>query len=258
MSEPTDAPVAQTQTRFLFKRRRWLVLASIVIVLVAVFAWGKYRAHRRELAIQEIERLGGTVELRNRSVVLDWLESLNIFHFNGYPFLVEFHRSEIIDSDLKKLHGLPTLERLVINECGITDAGLQHLIGLKHLDTLSLNDNKITDEGLRHLEGFTQLEYLFLASNKITGKGLIHLQQLTALGTLNLGGTEITDGGLKHLKGLTELTDLSLHWTQISDEGLEHIKGLTNLKILSLSETQVTKNGVTALQKTLPKCNIYY
>ena len=205
MSEPNDTTTVKTRTRFPFVRRRWLVLACIVIVMFAIFAWGWSRAHRQHMAVKEIERLGGYVEYVERNY--GRLPRLGIFHFKGILTAVDFGRSEIIDSDLETLQYSTTLERVYMANCGITDSGLEHVVGLKHLVRLELTNTPITDEGLKHLQG------------------------LTALRTLNLIGTQISDKGLEHLKGLTNLEYLSLDGTKVTKKGVEALqKALPNCK----------------------------
>ena len=67
----------------------------------------------------------------------------------------------------------------------------------------------------------------------------------------------VTGAGLKALNELPDLQTLHLTNTQVGDAGLEHLKPLTQLRYLLLEGTKATKVGVAALQKHLPKCNIY-
>jgi hypothetical protein len=81
---------------------------------------------------------------------------------------------------------------------------------------------------------------------------------LESLRGLDLWDTSVTDSDLANLKGLTGLQHLGLRGTLVTDMGLPNLKGLATLQVLDLTGTHVTDAGVTALQRSLPKCQILH
>lgn len=84
-----------------------------------------------------------------------------------------WHCSELTASDRQLLEGLPALEFLSMNNCGL--ASLSNFPRLPNLLKLDLSDNKIAD-GLQHLAGLQKLMQLGLAGNSI--RTLAELEKL--------------------------------------------------------------------------------
>jgi len=201
----------------------WFAVAAVLMVVlcVAMYVWLPY--HREQVAIREIERLGGV--FHTGWIGPEWV-------WDGPTWL-----QEIVDDGW--LSWFDRVSYVDLAETAINNEELKylkkHLKGLMHLIGLRLNDTQIGDDGLKHL---------------ISG--------LTNLRQLNVSNTLVSDKGLKHLNGLTNPHLLLLDNTQISDGGLKHLIGLKTLSSLSLENTQVTDEGVKKLQKVLPNCEISY
>jgi Leucine-rich repeat (LRR) protein len=248
------------------------VMAALIIVAVALrFAMPIYR---QQLAVREIERLGGWfnshahypdddtrmtvvgLEQLDRLISLQglWLSNAHVTdaglaHLERLTTLqaLSLNRTPVTDAGLANLKGLANLHELDLENTHVTDAGLALLEGLTSLYELSLNDTQVTDAGLRHLKGMTKLQKLELRNTQVTCAGLNHLKGLK---TLVLGG-RVTDASLVHLKGLPNLQSLNLRNTQVTDAGLAELAALMSLQELSLGTTQVTEVGLTHL-KALP------
>jgi mono/diheme cytochrome c family protein len=119
----------------------------------------------------------------------------------------------------------------------------------------SQGDHNI-DAALAQLKDAASLVSLNLAGMKFSGPSLANLKPLTNLAQLHLERTQVHDADLANLSGLVRLTYLNLYDTPITDAGLDHLKGLTHLRNLHLWQTQVTDAGASALQKSLPRCDI--
>ena len=134
--------------------RQWYpALAVSTLVHVGAIVLLAFPAYKRHRAIQEIKRVGGTVEME--TVGPQWLSQWGI----GFERVktVYLQGSGISDDKLKHLSGLTTLETLYLNDTKITDDGLKHLSGLTNLRELWLFDTEITDDGLKHLSSLTNL-----------------------------------------------------------------------------------------------------
>ena len=115
------------------------VALVLVVIAVGLSVWMPY--HRRQVAIREIERAGGTVGYRKSGP--DWLRDLvGDEWMEGFGF----HRVWAVD----------------IQDQPISDDGLKHLNELTNLSCLWLNNAQISDAGLKQLSGLTGLYYLQL------------------------------------------------------------------------------------------------
>lgn len=214
-------------------RPLWIGLGTVVVVVAGVGLRIGVPIFRQQVAIQEIERLGGKVEMHPGGPA--WLRI-----WVGDP------RMKLFD-DVRKVH---------LNGTQANDATLGHVGWLAKLDWLSLANTPTTDAGIEHLKRLTELHELSLNKMQVTDAALVHLKGLTSLERLWLDATQVTDFGLRHLDGLTGLKELSLENTHVSDAGLVHLKGLTKLELLYLDNTVVTDAGVRELRRALPGLTI--
>ena len=131
-------------------------------------------------------RNGGYYQIPNAKVPEPvWLRALlgdDYFRLLGDDFFrtiifMEFHGTEVTDTDLKHLEDLPEIRSLGLSKTQITDAGLENLEGLTQLQWLRLQNTQITDAGLEHLRKLTQLQCVDLGGTKVTENGLQKLRQ---------------------------------------------------------------------------------
>ena len=183
-------------------------------------------------------------------VHLDQLSRLRALHLNS---------THVADDGMIYLsRHLEQIDNLQFDATKITDAGLKEISRLKRLRTLDLAGTRVTDAGLQNLKDLRDLVTLRLANCGITDAGLAHLTRLSGLNDLDLMNTAVSDAGLDSVSGLTKLSRLNIRGTQVTDEGLKKLARLTNLRQLYISRTKVTGKGVAELQKSLPKCKIYW
>ena len=156
-------------------KRRWcqyslrtlLVLVTSSAIVCSWYGCEMQKAADRRRAIEEIVRLGGTVQyynpLTNQGEPLRWYSLLRRIHGDEYlgnavsvSIIYEFRDDAvdtrpITDAELLHLKGLTSLEGLHLCCPQITDAGLGHLKGLKNLKGLDVSTTQITVEGVNTL-----------------------------------------------------------------------------------------------------------
>lgn len=130
------------------------------------------------------------------------------------------------------------LQRLDLQDMGLTDADIQDLHYMINLYDLRLSGNNITD--LTPLAGLTQLENLMLRDNQISD--LSPLAGLTELRELQLGGENAGVKDLSPLAGMTKLEYLSLS-AKMEIEDPSPLENLTNLKELTVDGSQSGYSG---------------
>ncbi len=190
--------------------RPWRVIAVVVVLLLAVTVWlAAVPLYQRHVAIQEIERLEGSIDYE--SISPDWLVDSGM---DGWL------RRVGIKLDRVRRVGL-------YHNAGVTDAALRHLGNLTDLVVLDLRGTDVTDDGLVHLTGITNLEGLALNDTNVTDRGLDTLAKFTSLKHLGLEGTSISDEGLVQLRSLTNLESLLLnHCSGVSYSGATRLREL--------------------------------
>ncbi len=94
---------------------------------------------KRERAVAEVARLGGTIEFDET--------------ISGKPVIkVDLHGTQVTDADLKFLRDLPELRTLDLHLTQIGDASVANLKNLTKLQTLNLFRTQLSDNGLAHLK----------------------------------------------------------------------------------------------------------
>jgi hypothetical protein len=225
-------PMTAEPRRFSIRLPRplWIGLATVALIVVAVGLRIGVPIYRQNVAIREIERLGGKVERRARGP--NWL-----LRTLGNAWTGSFGDVVAVD----------------YTASAVTDADLTDLQKLPYLELLTLADTKVTDRGLDHVQRLTSLRALVLTSTPVTDAGIARLETMSQLEGLGLIDTKVTDAGLERLKGLVHLKDLGLTSTSITDAGLAHLHGLTELRLLCIERTRASDEGVADLVRRFPK-----
>ncbi len=209
MSAP--ASVTPNARRFSIRLPRplWIGLAALGLIVAAVVLQFGLPICRQQVAIAEIKRLGGQVEIPETAP--GWLRR-QLGHTRTKLFenatSVYFWRNRMVaDSHLSCLDGLPHLSYLSLTATRISDDGIKQLRKLRNLETIQLEETEITDAGLAHLKGMKSLKCLELYGTRVTDAGLVHLKGLTELEELGVEETAVTDAGIadlhRALPGLT-------------------------------------------------------
>lgn len=163
--------------------------------------------------------------------------------------------SRFAPEELTNLIRLPSLETLILADCGLsTIADLEGIIALHKLDVsnntirnlevlttmvtlkeLNLTHNAVVD--LTPLSGLTELEQLDVSFNALTS--LKPLAGCTKLTWLDAGNNKITS--LSGLQNLTSMKTLCVEFNQLTDvSGLSALTNLTNLSIASNAITDIS------------------
>jgi Leucine Rich repeat len=257
--------------------RRWIPLSLrmfvVMLVLVGVGStlWIGVPAYRQEVAVREIQEIGGYVTFEDtrpswmRSLTGEWIvaqlygeesrfDSSSMKYVAAIPTVdkLDLCGTDVTDAGLPQLRHLTGLRELDLSRLDITDAGIATLEPLNNMASLLLDRTRVTDEGLATVQKMKKLRFLSLADTLITDTGLERICVLSDLTNLDLSHTAVTDAGLVHIKKLKSLMRLELNGTQITDTGLAELAGLTNLRRLGLDETGITDDGITAFRKLNP------
>ncbi|HBL47703.1 MAG TPA: hypothetical protein DDZ90_30385, partial [Planctomycetaceae bacterium] len=99
----------------------WFGILAVVMMMLWVFLAVWFPYHREQVAIREIEKLGGEVQT---------------FKF-GPVSSVHFYKRPISDEDLKHLK--------------------KHFIGLPNLTSLSVVNRRVSDDGIKYLNSLSNL-----------------------------------------------------------------------------------------------------
>jgi len=196
-------------------RPLWVGVAGVVLVVVAIVL----PIYRQHVAIREIERLGGTVQVRNTCP--GWLRP-RLADCLVWIFDTAYDAG-FLDAD----------DPL---ETRLQDRDLRHLAGLNELEGLALAETQTTDAALSYIAGLSRIEEVLIWEPRVTDEGLVHLRNLKRLNKLDLKSTHITDAGLEHLKSLPRLKRLILREVDVSHAAVEALKRINpELDVLVLS-----------------------
>ncbi|MBI3864464.1 MAG: hypothetical protein HY290_21490 [Planctomycetia bacterium] len=180
--------------------RRWIPLSlrmfvALLGILGIVAVWMGVPVYRRHMAIQEIERLEGTL----------WTEP-------GGPTWLRRWLNE------QQMQGFAKVISISFNNA--SDSDLAHVSALSEVEFLNLSSSQITDGGLAKIAAFSNLKILDLRRTEVSDAGVVYLQSLTHLDELNLDNTRLTDAGLLHLETLVNLRILSVDSTRVTYRGV--------------------------------------
>ncbi len=159
-------------------RPLWSGVAAVVLIVLGIGLRIGLPFYRQHVAIQEIDRAGGTVGIKERGP--EWLrarlgdERMELFYEVRSVFL---GGSDATDATLAYVTSLPSLEELWLDNPHVTDAGMKHLQELTSLRKLSLTNTLMTDSGLPHLKRLRGLQYLSLKNTHVTDAGVAQLQR---------------------------------------------------------------------------------
>lgn len=160
------------------RMRRFIVRAALLVVgLICLLLVPRIlREIRQQRAVDQIERLGGTVWVPDETHA-NWLYWL-LFEDDCGPTAVQ------------------------LDGPGVTDADLAIVAQLTSLQVLHLPHTRISDDGLAQLGPLVRLQHLNLGDTTISDAAVIPLANLTSLRTLNLPQTRVTPAGEARLRKL--------------------------------------------------------
>ena len=158
--------------------------------------------YRQQVAIREIDRLGGIVHTTRGGP--QWLRSLT-----GDDWMRPFDRAWRV---------------IVIMPEDDADAILSHAAKLGQLEVVRLDFTQVTDRGLSQIKDLRELKILDLNYTKTTDAGLVNLKGMSDLAEVFLNGTQVTDAGLRELTGLIKLKRIWLKKTKVTDAGVAEMK----------------------------------
>lgn len=256
-SATTPEAVEPPRRRLRFFGTLSFAVIVLFVVVVALSVWLPWR--REQIAIAEIERGGGNVEIRPGGP--DWLRERV-----GDEYMKAFDRATHVSLNacpidarmMKHLGQLIELRVLDLGDHNRDYLDISFVANMPDLEELSLAHSNFDERGLAHLANCQMLKELDLGNTNISNGGLAYLGALPNLQVLWLNDTDVTDSGLVHLEGLVGLQRLSLRHNLITDAGLKSLAKLTGLQNLLLGVAPASPEGVDELQTKLPACLIWY
>ena len=253
------APAVRTPVHFSVRLPRplWIFLASVAIAVVSLGLRFGEPIWRRQLAIWELERIGGRLSFDKTGP--SWLRELvgdrRMRAFDAVDW-INFRSTPFYDWHVTYMNAFPALRGIELDGTQITDSGVARLENFRKLEHLSLSDTPITDNGLEDIARFRTLKTLRLDHTRLGDEGLRRISQLSNLKGLNVEGTKITDDGLAQLSRLTQLRQLTICGTHVTDAGLKNLTNCTELRHLIVFETTITEDGALELEKVLPRLGV--
>lgn len=194
-------------------RHRWLQfsLGTFLLAVTVLCVWLGIVANRattQQQAIEDIERLGGSVEYgwqyeagldqsKATPPAPSWLrDSLGDDYFDTIAAVwFDPERTALCDSDLKVLCQLPDVRLIWIAFQPISNAGLETLGSLQSLEDLDLYGTRISDAGLQGLSGLKQLREINVGETQVTVAGLMQNLAPWRLTTVTLSRDQIEAAG---------------------------------------------------------------
>jgi hypothetical protein len=181
MSTPTQPAATTSDPRRLpISRPRSIFLATVVLVVVAVGLRFGIQIYRQQVAIREIERLGGFMRVTQNYY---WVSPLWVYQFQRRTrfcvdvWEVDLTSSDVREADMAWLKWLPTLQRLDLSFTQVGDGALPDLSALKSLQCLDLATTNVTDVGLVHLKRLPTLRWLNLCGTHVSESGVADLKR---------------------------------------------------------------------------------
>jgi hypothetical protein len=158
----------------------------------------------------------------------------HVGRMSGLEELYLWDATSVTDAGVARLANLGSLENIHIGKSNITDSSLVLLSGLPGMKTLSLQNNHFSDDGLARLKRKGRIKQLVIGigDNLVTDAGLAHLKGCRNLELLDLQNSRVTGRGLEQLKGLTTLKQLWLSGTSVTDADVQCLReAIPNLKV---------------------------
>jgi hypothetical protein len=180
MATEAPSPTRSYASRFSIRLPRplWIGLAAIVVIATGAGLRIGLPIYRQQIAMREIERLGG--KILTIPVGPEWLRNRvgSIFPvFFARVVGVDLRDTDADDATLLRVREFPHLYHLRLAHTHVTDTGLANLEGLTELGWLNLMDTAVTDDGLEYLKGKTGLYCLDLTGTNVSDAAVTELKQ---------------------------------------------------------------------------------
>lgn len=257
---PESTPAKNVGRFFRFRLWHLLVLVTIVVIGVGVYAELERRVARQQAAIAVVESFGWVVEkeafgpgwlpVRYRTYVVGLKSGEghpDPFSADDDPF-----NAGIDEITTRTLHRYQydesTFERSYVTKP--RPSARELLLSLRKfpsLQRLSLGGHLVRDEHVELFDPDWPLTSLDLTSHVLTDVGMAKIGKYEQLTLLDLSHSHVQDTDLPHLTRLKKLIRLDLSRTNVSDDGLVHLRSHTLLRELDLSQTSVRGKGLAQL-----------
>jgi hypothetical protein len=178
-------------------------IATALLVVAAGFwfvLWLGARSRNERLAVEKIERVGGTVS--HSFTGPEWLQygpGLLTRLIPIRPVSVSLSGDRITDAVLTDVAELDSVIEVSVGSSEITVEGLKRIAGMKNLRILWLG-SPTTDGWLKQLSGLTNIRTLHVESKQVTDEGLKHVVSIPNLEALYIDSPQVTERGVGNLR----------------------------------------------------------
>ncbi len=150
---------------------------------LAQSAIGAMEDVRQERAMKQLEQLGATITVSDRSVGFQLTQTLVVDIGATWEGTAE---------DLHRLKWLRDVQEISFSGERINDVCLRSLVHLQNLNRISFRHAGITDDGLRLLASLKSLTTIDLMYTPVTDAGLEHLKEMKSVRLIRCYGTDVT------------------------------------------------------------------
>ncbi|MCA9094105.1 MAG: hypothetical protein KDA68_11500 [Planctomycetaceae bacterium] len=238
---PTPQPKAKTH------RTGWLV-AGAVLLIVAFFAWQRYRTHERYRMINDWTHRG--IQVTTRQNIPIWFWKLGPSAFQNHVLM------SLFPTVLTEIESYPLHSDSDDTSSILSKAELLQVMNFGDLRHLALKASPFDDELFGKISHLKKLTMFDLGGNmQEVGEHFDALLKCPHLTTLGLRKMKITPNGFKTLKTHPAIETLNLDESEFSDGDFLELIELKSLKVISIRRTKVSKEAYRSFRKARP--NVY-
>lgn len=231
--------------------RTILVLTTLIGAFVIFYI--QFRSHycKEPFAIDEIEKNGGIVVLRDMDETLSPMDKLAAWAFgknvNQHAWVIGFKDSELTEVDGRRLAGLSRFHNLQLKRCKCTGEFFKQLGESRSIETLAIEANQLT-KSESAVASLSSLKLLAVYEQRKSYSFLVGLPGVTER-------TKLRPSDLPK-----NLTSLFVHSDGIDSEWVKELSTNGSIKELAICSQQILPDDYKTLlsMPRLEKLWVYY
>lgn len=155
---------------------------------------------------------------------------------------------------LQGLSQLPSLREVYLREAKLVDSDLKHLNAIQSLNSLGLRDMAITSLSALKLTTVKRLKWLHCSGTPLTSEGLAILKDAQNLEELCLWDCDVDDRFFSYIAHLPSLKLISISEANYTEDGLKLLSYHPTLEYLYVAPSNVSEPFLASIRATLPNC----